>query len=571
MIRALSLHRTALLLIAALAIFPSRARADDGGDASATLDADMLDADMDASDAGDDAGGMIGGDPVVVMGDGYAVACGGELCDTIGAGVRCDMSPAGAGLSFGPIAFAAITVAVAFARRRRRQHAAMLGVIVLMAARGARADVVPEPTELPEEISIDDALRIFRQRGLDLLIAEANVRLAEGVVRSAGASPNPVASASYGFAHTYQPNDPGGSGGATSNSNTWTTPHSWSFGLSDSAAIEDALSGKRDLRLTVARNALAAAKLSRVDAERAIAFQVKGAYVQVAQGVLAYQFAKVIADSNARLLDLFQTKLANGAINSGVYAQMATQKLESDQALDAAIANLRQARLALAFLLGVRGAVSDFGVDTKVLDFRVPAALANATEPALLRVAFGARPDLLSAGYAKASSAAQIRLVKRQVFPDIALSFGYATGGWGGIGTNGPVGPPTFTVGLSVPIPLLYQLQGEITQANANDDINALARAKIAAQVTNDVTTAFAAFTSSRKLVERMESGGLLRYAREARDAVRAQLDKGLVSLTDFIVAQQTYVATNVEYIGDLTNYWTAVYQLEAAVAVELR
>jgi len=42
-------------------------------------------------------------------------------------------------------------------------------------------------------------------------------------------------------------------------------------------------------------------------------------------------------------------------------------------------------------------------------------------------------------------------------------------------------------------------------------------------------------------------------------------------SLTDYLDALRTYVATKVEYFGDLTNYWTAVYQLEEAVAVDLR
>ena len=39
----------------------------------------------------------------------------------------------------------------------------------------------------------------------------------------------------------------------------------------------------------------------------------------------------------------------------------------------------------------------------------------------------------------------------------------------------------------------------------------------------------------------------------------------------DFLDAQRTYIATNVEYLQDLTNYWTAVFQLEQAVGMELR
>jgi cobalt-zinc-cadmium efflux system outer membrane protein len=43
------------------------------------------------------------------------------------------------------------------------------------------------------------------------------------------------------------------------------------------------------------------------------------------------------------------------------------------------------------------------------------------------------------------------------------------------------------------------------------------------------------------------------------------------VNLIDFLDAQRTFIATNLEYLQDLTNYWTAVFALEQAVGVELR
>jgi cobalt-zinc-cadmium efflux system outer membrane protein len=52
---------------------------------------------------------------------------------------------------------------------------------------------------------------------------------------------------------------------------------------------------------------------------------------------------------------------------------------------------------------------------------------------------------------------------------------------------------------------------------------------------------------------------------------VRTQIDGGIGSVTDLLDAQRTYIATNVEYLQDLANYWTAVYQLEEAVGMELR
>src|SRR5207245_1314689 len=120
------------------------------------------------------------------------------------------------------------------------------------------------------------------------------------------------------------------------------------------------LSGKLGLRLKVAREALAAAKMSRVDAERTLVFQVKSAYLQVAQAVLAYEFAEEVASSNAKTLKKFQARYGKGAINEGDLQRVETQQLESEQARDTAAAALRSAHITLAFLLGVRGGVPDF-------------------------------------------------------------------------------------------------------------------------------------------------------------------------------------------------------------------
>jgi cobalt-zinc-cadmium efflux system outer membrane protein len=421
-------------------------------------------------------------------------------------------------------------------------------------------NVVPPATDLPAQLTLDDAVRVFRARGLDLLIAEAAVKTAEGQVSSAGAVPNPVGNVGWGKTINY---DPGGCEQCSTNY--------WAVGLSDSAAIEDALSGKRDLRLKVARTALAAAKMSRADAERTIIFQLKSAYLQVAEGALAWKFAKQVVDTNVKTLEIFQTRFRTGAINEGDLARVVTQKLEAEQALDQATQTLRQARVALAFLMGVRGAVPDFDVDTHVLDFAVPGKLDGMSEESLLRSAFDHRPDLVAAGYQRSSAEAQIALARRQRFPDITLSLDYSQLGTGATANGGALSPPMVVLGVSAPLPVFYQNQGEVKQAEAQYETNSLQHAKAAATVASDVSTAFVAFETSRRLVQRMEGGGLLQSAKTARDITRVQFEKGAASLTDLLDAQRTYIATNVEYFQDLTNYWTAVYQLEEAVGVELR
>lgn len=416
-------------------------------------------------------------------------------------------------------------------------------------------------------MTLDDSLRLFRKHGLDVLIAEAAVRSAEGGVRIAGAVPNPGWSLSASYAPTFQPNDP-----SCLQASAVCTPTSYSIGVSDSAAVEDSLSGKRELRLEVARSALAAAKMSRADAQRNLEFQVKAAYVQTAQAVLGLVFAKKVAASNVVTLEKFRTRFASGAINAGDLARVTTQKLESDQALALAVQTLRQARAALAFLIGVRGLVSDFDVDVRVLDFVPRAAIANASEASLLRLAFSHRPDLVSAGYQRAAAASGLSLAKRQTFPDIAISVTYTQGGWGGLGTNGPTATPTFTFGLSGTLPAFYQRQGELRQAEAQLDTSALQYAKIAAQVTNDVANAVAAERAARDQAKRMEGvDGLLDAAKKAFEITSLQYDKGAASLTDYLDAYRTFVATQTEQYADLTNYWTAVYQVEQAVGMEIR
>jgi cobalt-zinc-cadmium efflux system outer membrane protein len=152
----------------------------------------------------------------------------------------------------------------------------------------------------------------------------------------------------------------------------------------------------------------------------------------------------------------------------------------------------------------------------------------------------------------------------------------YAWGGYGGAGTNGPLQTPTITFGLSVPLPLFYQQSGEIKQAEAAYDTSSLQQAKTTSEVVAEVSTAFSDFASAKRLVERMEGprrdgGGLLQSAKGAFETTAILYEKGATTLTDYLDALRTYIAAKVEYIGDLTRYWSAIYALEAAVGTDLR
>ncbi len=145
---------------------------------------------------------------------------------------------------------------------------------------------------MPARLTLDEAVRLLRERGLDLLLAEAAVAGAEGDVSVAGAVPNPVIGLSYGRSHPY--------GGCADAQGLpvgcgWSSDPALGASISDQTALSSILSGKRGLRLDVARAALAAARLSRADAERTLVSQVKQQFVQVllAQEAPALRTARV--------------------------------------------------------------------------------------------------------------------------------------------------------------------------------------------------------------------------------------------------------------------------------------
>ena len=427
---------------------------------------------------------------------------------------------------------------------------------------------LPAPADLPQVLRLDDALRIFRARGFGILIAEASVVNAEGVERAASYVPNPQLNVGYGRVLNYPSNGIcAGTGGAPDNpAVSGCSPNQYTVGLSDNAAIEDSLSGKRNLRVKVARSALAAAKLNRVDAERTLTFQVKSAYLQVVQARAAYEFTKEVQQSSQHELDLNQDRLTGGKINEGDFERIRVITLEASQGVDAAAQNLRQAKVGLGFLLGVRGRVPDYDVDKDTLRFFVPEAIESNSADGLLKVAFDKRPDLRALGFQEERAKASIELAKRQAFPDLSLGVQYTQTGT----ASSAIQPPTLGVSLTGNLPLFYQQQGEIRQAQADYATQALTRGQNTAQVVSDVENAYAAYVGSRTLVERMENA-LLASAKKALDITKLQWLAGKANLTDYLDARQAFIQTNVEYIGDLTNYWIAVAQLEQAVGTELR
>ncbi len=412
----------------------------------------------------------------------------------------------------------------------------------------------PAAPELPAKLTLGEALRLFRERGLDLLLADAQVQSAQADQASAAAVPNPNASAGVGRSFNYDPSCQGCSA------------LQLSVGLSDNAALSDSISGKRGLRKDVAAHALAAAKLGRADAQRTLELLLKQVYLQSVLARAQLRFAEETEQTFARTQGLQREKLRLGAISDADLARVDVAALEALQARDQAAQALRAARAQLGLLLGVRGLLPDFDVDEAALSEVPEKQLESRSRAELLQAAEKNRPDLLAFDEQIKRAESSIALARRQRWPDPSVSLTYSQEGSG----QSAITPPTLTLGLSMGLPIFYQQQGEIGKAISDLRTQTLQRQKLQAQLASDLEVASGQLQTASSLLARMRSG-LLARAKKARDLVEVQYEKGAATLLELLDAERTYIAIHGEYLQDLTGYWTAVAQLEAVTALELR
>ena len=431
-------------------------------------------------------------------------------------------------------------------------------LLALLVASSSAAASTPTPvTSLPARLSLEDALKIFRTHGLDLLLADAVVLSAQGDRVAAGAVPNPLLSVAGGTSFGYTPDVTNCPGCSAQN---------WNLALSDQNALFDTISGKRGLRMRIADAAIRATRMARADAQRTLEYQLKQQYIQAVLARDQLDFAIEVQRSSTQTFELNQVRYKAGAISEADVAKVEAAKLEADQGVATARQQLRVGKVALALLLGVRGSLPSFEVEPDLPKYVVPPQIASMTPENLLKEALEHRPDLKAQLHQEERAQWAVKAAKRLLVPDIALSVNFYGQGYG----QNAIQPPTLDFGIQLPLPLFYHYRGERLKAQADLDTQTVQVAKAQAQILADVQTAYENITASRELVERME-GRLLERARRARDLIAIQYQKGAASLLEFLDAQRTYNATYQEYLQDLANYWTSFFLLEQALGSELQ
>jgi cobalt-zinc-cadmium efflux system outer membrane protein len=410
----------------------------------------------------------------------------------------------------------------------------------------------------PRTVTLDEAIALADKYGYDNLIADAARASAEGDVLAARALPNPLLGVGWAHEYNYVPEGIPPLGHCVG-----CAADGVQLTISDQGAVEATLSGKRALRRQIAELALRAASLSRDDVRRTHELFVKQQYVKAVaaaqQVVLALEIDKYASD----VLALARTRYT-ATSTEGQLARVELDALQSDIDLRNARATASQEEAELRFLIG--GQLPPLALDDSVLAFRIPKALVNASEPRLIALALSRRPDLavLDAQADRAAHAAV--LARRSLIPDVTLSLVYTA-----VGTaQEAVQPPQLLLAATFAFPVFYQHQGELRRAQADLRAARVELDKRTARLVTDVQTALSRLLAARDAVTVMETTQL-ETARRARDLVKAQWEVGSASLADYLDAAHTFVAVHRAHLDALVAYWTAVFQLEQAVAGDLR
>lgn len=365
----------------------------------------------------------------------------------------------------------------------------------------------------------------------DLENAQAATLLAQARILTAGARPNPTLSATL-----------------QNNASTPAGQSPWTYGLGLDIPIETA--GKRDYRLDQARHLAQAAKLREADTVWQVRSRLRtsllAAYPTEAQLVRQRDLQEEIA----RLL---QQRFAAGYASQPDLTQA---RLTLDQATLALAENRKQRAENLARLASAVG-VPMRALDGREIGFDVfeqlvpPAELPSAD---LQRQALLTRPDVRAAlaEYAASQSALQLEVARQ--YPDISLGPGFS---W-------DQGASTWSLGLSLVLPLLNRNEGPIAEAKAQRQVAAAAFLSTQAKAIAEVDQARAGYGQAVRKFEIADR--LLREQQKQERVATAALRAGEADRLTWLSARYETASAELARINALIEAQQSLGLLQDAL-----
>ena len=393
----------------------------------------------------------------------------------------------------------------------------------------ARAQT-PAPTPSLNGLTFEEIYDLAVRNNLQVAAVRRRRAVAEAAILIAGERPNP------NFVNAY----------------TRAEPH---FQPSVQQLIE--LGGKRGRRIDVARNELRLTELDLDAALRTLRHDVRAAYFNIGLARNTVVLGQQAVDQAKELADIAHTRFEAGDI-----AQF--EVLQANLAVDRAtndLARIENAeRIARAGLNQLLNRALDAPLDLRDSLFVKPVPIST---PELIGRALQSNVDLRTAEQQIAAEQSRLKLARAQRVPDITVEPGLET-----LDSAHPNGPG-FKMSVTVPLPIFNRGTAEIKRSSAMLEQLQAERDATRHRVSSDIGRAALNLESARKQVEFFESR-LLPEAERVRELANEAYRIGQTSLLSVIDATRNAREVRQAYLQALTDYQTALADLEQAAGVKM-
>jgi cobalt-zinc-cadmium efflux system outer membrane protein len=312
------------------------------------------------------------------------------------------------------------------------------------------------------------------------------------------------------------------------------------------------LGGKRKARLQAARDTTTVTTAQVGDAERTLKFNVAQQFINALLAKSNLDFALKDLSSFQDTVRINEERYKAGDISKNDYLKIRIQLLQNESAVAADRLAKAQALLALRQLIGYQSVPRDYDVAGD-LEFRE----LKSSQADLETAALDQRPDLRAAKTGITAAQSQVKLAKANGVQDLNVTFSYSH----------VASTHTGSFFFNIPLPVFNRNQGEIARTKF-----ALSQAELTAQASQeivlaDVRNGYEAVKSNEQIVQLYEAG-YLQQAEESRDISYFAYRQGSAALLDYLDAERSYRAVQLQYRQTLAAYMLALEQLRQAVGV---
>lgn len=383
--------------------------------------------------------------------------------------------------------------------------------------------------QTPQRLSLAEAEALWQEHNRELQLARTAVSGAEADVLTAGQLPNPQVSLNITQISPWS-----GYGAGP-----------WKDKKMDNVLRLDQLverGGKRDLRVKGADARLDASRRDLDDTGRQMLLSLQQTYYDLRLAQEKRRLAGESAATYDKGLETGRLRLKAGDISQVELSRLQIDKSRADNDARQTQAELEQAQVALAYLIGREG---DAGL--LVADDSWPPL----SDQQLKRGDLEQRPDVAAARLRMAAAEAARDLAKAQKTRDVTVGVQYE---------HNMQNEPTnsYGFGVSVPLFIFHEYEGDIARAEADLTAARLIYERTMAQAVGSTDQASSALRSAEERLRRLETGLLADAERVARAAELAY-SRGAMNLMDLLDARRTLRQVQIEAATARADYAKAL------------